>query len=369
MGFYDEKNIADYRKLNNAYIRSDYEVGTAFIGLENKHVEVFADSTTVASPSSLTLTDIVLTAMPQSGNVVSTIDLSGQSNLDQVVSTINNDATFRATKVSESTWYIACDNAFHISFTDSTDATELALTNNSTFTKADNSIKGQLEDWLHDSLNDPTFNMFTAVQIANKFNSSASRISKYTPVTDSENLAITFTGNQEAQNFSTITNKLFGASANATVTGLTNIKTNQRLLTQDDYGVLLTGSAISLFEADTKLCNEFTSPATSQDTDIVSFQVSEVDSVVVEYSVKSTGGTGNAYSRTGTVHMTGDSTLQDASLNDTGTVMLNGYTGTFDLSAVWDSSSNTMKLRATNSLTDGTPRPATMKFLIRKWLG
>lgn len=369
VGFYDEKNIADYRKLNNAYIRSDYEVGTAFIGLENKHVEVFADSTTVASPSSLTLTDIVLTAMPQSGNVVSTIDLSGQSNLDQVVSTINNDATFRATKVSESTWYIACDNAFHISFTDSTDATELALTNNSTFTKADNSVKGQLEDWLHDSLNDPTFNMFTAVQIANKFNSSASRISKYTPVTDSENLAITFTGNQEAQNFSTITNKLFGASANATVTGLTNIKTNQRLLTQDDYGVLLTGSAISLFEADTKLCNEFTSPATSQDTDIVSFQVSEVDSVVVEYSVKSTGGTGNAYSRTGTVHMTGDSTLQDASLNDTGTVMLNGYTGTFDLSAVWDSSSNTMKLRATNSLTDGTPRPATMKFLIRKWLG
>ena len=76
VGFYDEKNIADYRKLNNAYIRSDYEVGTAFIGLENKHVEVFADSTTVASPSSLTLTDIVLTAMPQSGNVVSTIDLA-----------------------------------------------------------------------------------------------------------------------------------------------------------------------------------------------------------------------------------------------------------------------------------------------------
>ena len=54
--------------------------------------------------------------------------------------------------------------------------------------------------------------------------------------------------------------------------------------------------------------------------------------------------------------MTGDSTLQDALLNDTGT-MLNGYTGTFDLSAVWDSSSNTMKLRATNSLTDGTPDP------------
>ena len=52
VGFYDAKMI--YRKLNNAYIRSDYEVGTAFIGLENKHVEVFI-------VEQLTLTDIKIT--------------------------------------------------------------------------------------------------------------------------------------------------------------------------------------------------------------------------------------------------------------------------------------------------------------------
>jgi len=206
--------------------------------------------------------------------------------------------------------------------------------------------------------------MFVAAQVGNKFNSGATRISKYTPSTSSENLTLTFTGNQEAENFSTITNKIFGASANADITGLTNIKTNQRLLTQDDYAVLLTGSANSLFEAIPKTC------LAGATTDIASFQVSDVDSAIIEYSVRASGGSGNAYTRTGTVHMTGSSVLADATLNDTGAVMQNGFgSTTFDLSAVWDGLSNTMKLRATNNLSDGTTRPATFKYLVRKWLG
>ena len=365
-GFYEAKSVASFRQFNNAYIRADYEVGTAFIGLEDKHTEVFADSGTVASPAGpLTLTDIILEAAPDgAANVISTIDLSSASNLDLVVSTINNDATFRATKVSDTTFFIACDNQFQIRFTDNTDATELSLTDNATYTKADHSIKGQLENWIHGSLNDPAFNMFVAAQVGNKFNSGATRISKYTPSTSSENLTLTFTGNQEAENFSTITNKIFGASANADITGLTNIKTNQRLLTQDDYAVLLTGSANSLFEAIPKTC------LAGGTTDIVSFQVSDVDSAIIEYSVRASGGSGNAYTRTGTVHMTGSSVLADATLNDTGAVMQNGFgSTTFDLSAVWDGLSNTMKLRATNNLSDGTTRPATFKYLVRKWLG
>ena len=365
-GFYEAKSVASFRQFNNAYIRADYEVGTAFIGLEDKHTEVFADSGTVASPAGpLTLTDIILEAAPDgAANVISTIDLSSASNLDLVVSTINNDATFRATKVSATTFFIACDHQFQIRFTDNTDATELSLTDNATYTKADHSIKGQLENWIHGSLNDPAFNMFVAAQVGNKFNSGATRISKYTPSTSSENLTLTFTGNQEAENFSTITNKIFGASANADITGLTNIKTNQRLLTQDDYAVLLTGSANSLFEAIPKTC------LAGGTTDIVSFQVSDVDSAIIEYSVRASGGSGNAYTRTGTVHMTGSSVLADATLNDTGAVMQNGFgSTTFDLSAVWDGLSNTMKLRATNNLSDGTTRPATFKYLVRKWLG
>jgi len=368
-GFYEAKSVASFRQFNNAYIRSDYEVGTAFIGLENKHTEVFADSGTVASPSTLTLTDIILEAAPTgdaNANITSQINLSSASNLDLVVSTINNDATFRASKVAgtENQFFISCDSQFQVRFTDSTDATELSLTPNATYTKADNSIKGQLENWIHGSLNDPAFNMFVAAQVGNKFNSGATRISKYTPSTSSENLTLTFTGNQEAENFSTITNKIFGASANADITGLTNIKTNQRLLTQDDYAVLLTGSANSLFEAIPKTC------LAGATTDIASFQVSDVDSAIIEYSVRASGGSGNAYTRTGTVHMTGSSVLADATLNDTGAVMQNGFgSTTFDLSAVWDGVSNTMKLRATNNLSDGTTRPATFKYLVRKWLG
>ena len=370
-GFYEAKSVASYRQFNNAYIRADYEVGTAFIGLEDKHTEVFADSGTVASPAGpLTLSNIILEAAPDlsnpAANVISEISLTPATNLDLVVSTINNDATFRASKVAgtENQFFISCDSQFQVRFTDITDATALSLTPNATYTKANNSIKGQLEDWIHDALNDEKFNMFVTAEVGNKFNSNATRIGQYTPSTSSENLTLTFTGNQEAENFSTITNKIFGASANADITGLTNIKTNQRLLTQDDYAVLLTGSANSLFEAIPKTCLK------GATTDIASFQISDVDSAIIEYSVRASGGSGNAYTRTGTVHMTGSSVLADATLNDTGAVMQNGFgSTTFDLSAVWDGLSNTMKLRATNNLSDGTTRPATFKYLVRKWLG
>ena len=60
VGFYNAKNVASYRQFNNAYIRSDYEVGTAFVGMENKHVEVFAESGTI-SASITGLTDIKIT--------------------------------------------------------------------------------------------------------------------------------------------------------------------------------------------------------------------------------------------------------------------------------------------------------------------
>jgi hypothetical protein len=361
VGFYDDKNVASYRHFNNAYIRSDYEVGTAFVGLENKHVEVFAESGNITASIS-GLTDIKITNT--STATETTVDLSSATSLQEVVNAVNNANIFAtATFISSSNWYISADEEFSINYTDTSDGNDLLISVGS-YTRAANSIKGQLEDWLHGSLGDPTFNMFVAAEVGNKFNSGASRISKFTPSTSSETLTITLTGNQEAENFSTITNKIFGASANADITGLTNVKTNQRLLTQDDYAVLLTGSANSLFEAITKLC-----PA-SATTGIVSFGIADVDSAIVEYSVKSTGGaSGDGYSRTGTLHITGDSNIGDASVNDTGTILSNNYTGLFDFEVSYNSGTSTITLSGANSLTDGTPRDATVKYLVRKWLG
>ena len=328
-------------------------------------VEVFAESGTI-SASITGLTDIKITRTSTSS--VSTISLSSATTLQAVVNAVNNANIFaKATFVSTTNWYISADEEFSISYTDTSDASTISMPVAS-YTRAANSIKGQLEDWIHGSLGDATFNMFVAAEVGNKFNSGATRISKFTPSTSSENLTITMTGNQEAENFSTITNKIFGASANAVVTGLTNVKTNQRLLTQDDYSVLLTGSANSLFEAITKNCVAFTS--NSGVTDIVSFGAVDVTAVIIEYSVRAVGSAGNAYSRTGTLHLTADTTLNDSSLNDTGAVMHNGFgTSTFDLSTTYDNSTNTFKLTATNNLTDGTYRSATFKYLVRKWLG
>ena len=366
IGFYDAKNIASYRKFNNAYIRADYEVGTAFVGLENKHVEVFAESTVVTASLS-TLTDIKITP---SGSTQQTVPLANVTSIADVIDNINTfggvNTSVKAYDVSVGSdvyWYISSDEEFAIDYTVGSDGTTLGVANIS-YTRADNSVKGQLEDWLHDSLNDPSFNMFTAAEVGNKFNSGATRVSKYTPSTSSENLSITFTGNQEAENFSTITNKLFGASDNATVTGLTNVKTNQRLLTQDDYAVLLTGSANSLFEA---ISTNIPGAATGNSS-VVTFGAVDVDSIIVEYSVKSSTGSGNGYSRTGTLHVTGDLDIADASLNDTGTILSNGYTGTFDF--IVDMNGNNIRLSAENRLQQGgSYQTATVKYLVRKWLG
>ena len=370
-GFYEAKSVASYRQFNNAYIRSDYEVGTAFIGLENKHTEVFAESTLVTTGSLSSLTDIKITPTGLTEKTVSFP--SNMSSIANVINTINTDATVNAyvkaydVSVGDNAyWYISSDDEFAIDYTVGSDETVLGIANIS-YTKADHSIKGQLEDWIHDALNDHDFNMFVTAEVGNKFNSNATRIGQYTPSTSSENLTLTFTGNQEAENFSTITNKIFGASENSNITGLTNVKTNQRLLTQDDYAVLLTGSADSLFEAQT---TNVTGAATG-DTSVINFDAVDVDSIIVEYSVKSSTGTPNAYSRTGTLHITGDldvGTSGNASINDTGTILSNGYTGTFDFTV--DMNGTTIRLRAENRLQQGgSYQTATVKYLVRKWLG
>ena len=178
VGFYNAKNVASYRQFNNAYIRSDYEVGTAFVGMENKHVEVFAESGTI-SASITGLTDIKITRTSTSS--VSTISLSSATTLQAVVNAVNNANIFaKATFVSTTNWYISADEEFSISYTDTSDASTISMPVAS-YTRAANSIKGQLEDWIHGSLGDATFNMFVAAEVGNKFNSGATRISKFTP--------------------------------------------------------------------------------------------------------------------------------------------------------------------------------------------
>ena len=97
-----------------------------------------------------------------------------------------------------------------------------------------------------------SFNMFISTSKGHIIRWSATNIENYANVTTpADNLSITFTGNKEAENFSYIANRLYFANANADVTGLTNVKSNQRLLTLDDYDVLLSGPADAAYVAPT----------------------------------------------------------------------------------------------------------------------
>ena len=234
-------------------------------------------------------------------------------------------------------------------------------------TKAIDSIKGKLETWVSGAVGSTSFNKFTSAQVkGTKYNSGANNIEAYTDVSaSSDALSVTFTGNKEAENFSYIANRLYFSNADADVTGLTNVKSNQRLLTHDDYDLLLSGSADSGYTAQTVSVHASNVPVV-----IDTYESAVYDSAIIEYSVKSSGTTAtDAYSRTGTLQVTGDTALADAALVDNGVVIDNNFTGTVEFTASMNS--GTIEVKATNTLSasSGGNRPAVVKYLVRKWLG
>ena len=369
-GFYQQyftgTNIPDTRKLSNAYILADHVTGTAFIGLEDKHLEVVAYSGTVASPSSLTLTGQI-TVTRSAGSDLD-IPLSSHTTLTNVISAINNNATsnswLKAASISDTKWnlYSTDGSEFNVTAIDS----DLSIATGSR-TKAIDSIKGKLETWVSGAVGSTSFNMFTSAQVkGTKYNSGANNIEAYTDVSaSSDALSVTFTGNKEAENFSYIANRLYFSNADADVTGLTNVKSNQRLLTHDDYDLLLSGSADSGYTAQTVSVHASNVPVV-----IDTYESAVYDSAIIEYSVKSSGTTAtDAYSRTGTLQVTGDTALADAALVDNGVVIDNNFTGTVEFTASMNS--GTIEVKATNTLSasSGGNRPAVVKYLVRKWLG
>ena len=378
-GFYQQfftgTNIPDSRKLNNAYILADHVTGTAFIGLESKHLEVVAYSGTVTSPSSLTLTGNLTVGIPgQASGSNLNLALSSYTTLESVVTAVNNNSVsnswIKAGQESGVTdkWYLYSPNGseFNVSSID----TDLSITSSgnvntsANYVKANSTIKGKLEGWVSDAISSTSFNMFTSAQVAGtKFNSGATNIENYANVTTSaDNLSITFTGNKEAENFSYIANRLYFANANADVTGLTNVKSNQRLLTLDDYDVLLSGSADAAYVAQTVQV-----PAGGT-ANVINLDSTVYDSAIIEYSVKSAGSSGDVYSRTGTFQITGDADINDAAVSDQGAILEANYSGALTFTA--SMSSNIINVLATNTLNaNSTNRAATVKFLTRKWLG
>jgi len=366
-GFYQQyftgTNIPDTRKLSNAYILADHVTGTAFIGLEDKHLEVVAYSGTVTSPSGLTLTGNI-TATRSAGTNLD-IALSSYTTLTSVITAINNASSntwLKASAETDTSWTLCSTDGSEFNVTAIDSDLNIATGNR---TKALDSIKGKLEAWVSNAIASTSFNMFTSAQIkGTKYNSGATNIENYANVTaSSDALSVTFTGNKEAENFSYISNRLYFANADADVTGLTNVKSNQRLLTNDDYDLLLSGSADSGYTAQTV---SLTAGEVGKVVD--TFEATVYDSAIIEYSVKAVGASASdGYSRTGTLQVTGDTGLADAALVDNGVVIDNNFTGTVDFTASMNS--GTIEVKATNTLASGGNRAATIKYLVRKWLG
>ena len=94
-GFHTDQSIPPYREITSDLIYLNPEVGTGYIGLERKHVDIVAEGTGIPNISSLSLANIVIAKDPTdpalydadgvysgTGNVISTVsqDLNDLSN-------------------------------------------------------------------------------------------------------------------------------------------------------------------------------------------------------------------------------------------------------------------------------------------------
>ena len=86
------------------------------------------------------------------------------------------------------------------------------------------------------------------------------------------------------------------------------------------------------------------------------------------YESLSINASGDVYSRTGTLHVTGDADIDDAAVADSGVILEENFTGALTLTA--SMASDIISVTATNTLqANSAQRSAVVKFITRKWLG
>lgn len=356
-GFYEEYSVPTHRQISSDQVVFDSVNSTGWIALNsNIHLSPFKESTAnIVLGSPLGVTDIIDVRETANASNFSNISLNGLSTVTAIINAVNSANTFiKAYEVPNNSnkIYLSSDTGLDLTF-DSIPA-NLQMSGG-TVTKADNSIKGQLEKYLDDLVGANTVNIVNDVQYASHYarDPSSANTSVYTPSINTDTKEITFLGKREAQNFVDLANKIYYETTSSEIQGLVDLNTNLKLLT----GLASVQSA-TLFSQPLQ-----TNIATGSNTNAdLTFDSTINDVVVVEYSLKYVSGS-NYYRKTGQLFITADSTNSVASLDDQGVEISNGVSGGVTFSCAF-SGSNIVTTTA-----NATGQTVNMKFIVRKWLG
>ncbi len=129
--FYKEYNIPTYRQIPRSLITVSTTSGTGFIGLQNKHIAVNADSGEIDSPTSLTLGNLLVSRSDQSTSSNVTVNTANLVFTVGTVPTYNVSGAYNYIYVDNTVGYLN-GKVFQISqFSNVTPSVTVALPSNS----------------------------------------------------------------------------------------------------------------------------------------------------------------------------------------------------------------------------------------------
>jgi hypothetical protein len=394
----DQKYTTNANNYNHVYITDGTDAnvnGNVQITSSNSTHFTFTVSGTPATSGNLSHTRIMqfdLSGAPSSGNISTALNtvtgivnntgnITTGSNVTQAWHSLQllpqyDPAT--GTQVSSTKVYFthkSAQSSTPANFTLHEDGSTLSRLNltEREYTRANATVKAQLEDFLYDAMIDSALNVFESVDTNQTYTANSTvdaSIGSYSLNTNTEGTEITFNSNEEARNFSTLVNKLYfeysiyntpgaGGLGSLTVSskGLTNVKNNIQLQTAEGAASGLPDVAYD--------STETASIPEAANTNIKTFDMTAYDTFVIDYSIDFRSGS-DLYRKVGLLQLSsydyGSGNPADVVIQDYGTDKAVGsVTGNVQFTA--NVSSSVLTLTAISSVTES----CNMKYLVRKW--
>lgn len=232
------------------------------------------------------------------------------------------------------------------------------------YLKNDKTVKVKFEEWLKVLMAEYKPNVLSTIYMNDQYD-SASPFPTYNLDINSTTGEIDFDGHEEAGNFSELVNKLYFEKTNANIKGLTTIKTNIELLTNEATAASSATAEYSEPNSIT-LVNNGVSAVSSLGTDSTI-----IDTMMIDYVIDARIGGGLFYNKIGTLQYTanpnadggnGTVIIQDVGTEyaDSGVTINNGVQFTASMA------SGTVTISSNVSLSP-TPGNVSMKYITRRW--
>ena len=341
----------------------------------------FIDPTAPATGNITGLLSPNLTPSTVDVTPVRSIDLSSNTTLAEISSTVNDLDDWPFLGIipdSENKIYIThkpeytsvgLDFRLHEDYNQPT-LSELSLTA-SEYTR-DDTVKAKLEKWVNSCLESDLVDLFSTAGVGVKYatNSTLTRsVGQYQAAINNTYDEIDFSSREEARDFNKLVNTIFFERPdpdNENIKGLVNLKTNIELQTRSS--VALGDRTVSYAELNSASIpsgggniSSLTQSVDVYDTFIIDYSITEASSVIV---------TGENYQRVGTMYVSGRSNVSSNPWTGSGAVIFQDNSSEMIDTGLSGNVTFNASMVGTNiifNVTNSVGRELAMKYLVKRW--